>query len=86
MKNYDESDNPSNGWRCPELNEELLTERKKYIKELEAEGQLDPECLSCKSNYQTIMATGMTEFGPRHKASDSCESGKHKHCTCDTCF
>ena len=22
----------------------------------------------------------------RHDASDRCESGKHPHCTCDTCF
>lgn len=23
---------------------------------------------------------------PRHNASERCESGKHPHCTCDTCF
>lgn len=23
---------------------------------------------------------------PYHDASDRCESGKHPHCTCDTCF
>jgi hypothetical protein len=23
---------------------------------------------------------------PRHTPSDRCESGKHPHCTCDTCF
>jgi hypothetical protein len=23
---------------------------------------------------------------PPHTASDRCESGKHSHCTCDTCF
>jgi hypothetical protein len=23
---------------------------------------------------------------PYHEASDRCESGKHNHCTCDTCF
>ena len=25
-------------------------------------------------------------FGPRHEASPNCQSGKHSHCTCDTCF
>ncbi len=25
-------------------------------------------------------------FHPSHDASDRCESGKHNHCTCDTCF
>jgi len=23
---------------------------------------------------------------PPHTASDRCESGKHDHCSCDTCF
>ena len=23
---------------------------------------------------------------PRHEASSNCESGRHNHCTCDTCF
>ena len=27
-----------------------------------------------------------TEMFPPHDASDRCESGKHNHCTCDTCF
>jgi hypothetical protein len=26
------------------------------------------------------------EMGPRHQPSPRCESGKHPHCTCDTCF
>jgi hypothetical protein len=26
------------------------------------------------------------EFHPYHDASDRCQSGKHAHCTCDTCF
>lgn len=25
-------------------------------------------------------------FGPSHFASSNCQSGKHNHCTCDTCF
>lgn len=27
-----------------------------------------------------------SNFHPSHDASDSCESGKHNHCTCDMCF
>lgn len=23
---------------------------------------------------------------PRHTASERCESGRHNHCTCDTCY
>jgi hypothetical protein len=26
------------------------------------------------------------DFHPSHDASESCESGKRNHCTCDTCF
>ncbi len=26
------------------------------------------------------------DFHPPHDASPRCESGKHPHCTCDTCF
>jgi hypothetical protein len=25
-------------------------------------------------------------FHPSHDASESCKSGKHPHCTCDSCF
>ena len=25
-------------------------------------------------------------FHPSHDASSGCESGKHNHCTCDSCF
>jgi len=25
-------------------------------------------------------------FGPPHKPSSNCESGKKPHCTCDACF
>jgi hypothetical protein len=27
-----------------------------------------------------------SDFFPYHDASNFCESGKHNHCTCDTCF
>lgn len=26
------------------------------------------------------------KFHPAHDASPRCQSGKHSHCTCDTCF
>jgi hypothetical protein len=25
-------------------------------------------------------------YHPSHDASERCESGKHSHCSCDTCF
>lgn len=27
-----------------------------------------------------------SSFFPSHKANPGCESGKHTHCTCDSCF
>ncbi len=29
---------------------------------------------------------GDEDMMPPHDASPRCESGKHPHCTCDTCF
>jgi hypothetical protein len=29
---------------------------------------------------------GLNFFHPPHDASERCESGKHPHCSCDTCF
>lgn len=37
-----------------------------------------PDCQSCLS--QSIFG------GPDHEASPRCRSGRHAHCTCDTCF
>lgn len=31
-------------------------------------------------------AEGKIEIFPHHDASPRCQSGKHSHCTCDTCF
>jgi len=39
------------------------------------------ECKFC----DTMRQDGVT-FHPPHDASANCESGKHAHCTCDTCF
>ena len=38
-------------------------------------------CSACDT-----IKTAPSQFGPRHFASDRCESGKRNHCTCDTCF
>lgn len=39
------------------------------------------ECTTCDRER----AQG-NDFHPSHDASDRCESGKHAHCSCDTCF
>ena len=36
-------------------------------------------CAYCKAHASDAMM-------PHHDASPRCESGKHNHCTCDTCF
>lgn len=54
------------------------------IKRWESEGRLDPNCPSCKEFYTAAKPTSV--FAPNHKPSDRCESGKHPHCSCDTCF
>jgi hypothetical protein len=50
----------------------ILTDaRRKYV-----EG-----CTYCESIREDTHG-----WGPYHDASHRCESGKHPHCTCDTCF
>lgn len=39
------------------------------------------ECLTCAKERKKG-----NSFHPPHDASASCESGKHNHCSCDTCF
>ena len=39
------------------------------------------DCTFC----QKLIAEG-TSFAPPHDPSYGCESGKHTHCSCDTCF
>jgi len=39
------------------------------------------ECVYCDGER----AAG-NDFHPSHDASDRCESGRHSHCSCDTCF
>jgi len=55
---------------------------KEDITEWEAEGRLDPKCDSCRWAYEGKESP----FQPSHKANSACESGKHPHCSCDTCF
>lgn len=64
--------------------DETIFER---IARLEREGRLDPNCRGCAEHYRHYHA-GKTEppFAPPHKASETCRSGKHNHCTCDSCF
>jgi len=59
------------------------------IAQLENIGQLDPNCLDCKAYFYPRLREGMqfhNIFAPRHQAMLTCKSGKHNHCTCDTCF
>lgn len=37
-------------------------------------------CKSCES------IKARNGFGPDHDASEGCESGWYKHCSCDVCF
>lgn len=37
------------------------------------------QCVTCDAHRPGQMM-------PPHDASPRCESGKHSHCTCDTCF
>lgn len=38
-------------------------------------------CITCERE----METG-NSFFPSHNESSRCESGKHNHCSCDSCF
>ena len=39
----------------------------------------DDDCSMCAEGRKT-------GFAPAHYASIRCESGRHEHCSCDTCF
>lgn len=68
--------------------EHILLHVEDRIKELEKDGDLDPNCNGCKEFYEAIRNGKRYNdvFAPRHKAMESCKSGKYPHCTCDTCF
>lgn len=59
--------------------------REEQIARWERNGHLDQDCKGCAEFYSN---PGMPSevWAPRHKASPRCQSGKHPHCTCDTCF
>ena len=66
-----------------------MTEIETYIKELESKGWIEPNCKSCKAYFYPELQKGnkfSSIFAPGHKPSSRCESGKHPHCSCDTCF
>lgn len=61
------------------------------IAQMEADGNLDPHCPTCQAifypHYREKWLPGdLGPFAPPHKPSERCRSGKHPHCTCDTCF
>lgn len=53
---------------------QIITPRRRHKLEL---GQ----CVYCDREREQN-----NNFHPYHDASDHCKSGKHPHCTCDTCF
>ena len=60
-----------------------------YITKLQFDGMYDPECKMCKEIFLPAILNGKkisAVFAPSHKPSPRCRSGKHPHCTCDTCF
>ncbi len=60
-----------------------------YIKHLEDNGFICPDCMTCTREFYPEIKKGKNFsyiHAPSHKAKDRCESGKRNHCTCDTCF
>lgn len=51
------------------------------VARLERDGIIVRNCILCAPFFKNPDA-----MGPRHNASDGCESGKRNHCSCDTCF
>jgi hypothetical protein len=47
-------------------------------------GWIDPNCPGCEVFY-AAQDPAMV-FAPRHQAMGNCQSGKHSHCTCRSCF
>lgn len=57
------------------------------IRRLEKMGYLAPDCRTCQDDaYPALIAGKAFPFGPSHRASDRCLSGRRNHCSCDTCF
>lgn len=62
------------------------TEHAATLDRLVASGAVDLSCAACVPAVEQVLATGERPFGPRHRASQRCQSGRRDHCTCDTCF
>lgn len=78
-------DKTATGGEVLELNRSLCV----HLDDLEERGLLDLSCPGCASDYvyyKNVWPLGTSPFHPPHKASSLCESGKHPHCTCATCF
>jgi hypothetical protein len=52
---------------------------------LERQGAIRPDCRECQGAFYAAPDPA-NAFYPRHTAMPSCQSGRHPHCTCDTCF
>jgi hypothetical protein len=65
---------------CPFGTSETRQERLERLREL---GSYDPNCRYCDElrDHPTL-----SPFMPNHTALSSCRSGRHNHCTCDSCF
>lgn len=74
-------------WAAARANMPLPETRDEQVARWEANGLLDPTCATCQREvYARPDKMPSDVWMPRHKASASCQSGKHAHCTCDTCF
>jgi len=68
---------------------DMSVETYAYILRIENEGFIDRDCKMCQEVFIPRLINGahLSDIhAPSHKASRRCESGKHAHCTCDTCF
>jgi hypothetical protein len=63
----------------------MTLERDVAILRMTSTGSIDPDCETCQRFFLGEPDPAMV-FAPRHKASERCESGKHPHCTCDSCW
>lgn len=56
-----------------------LVESRARVRRYIDRGAWSPDCATC-------LREGPGAFMPRHTASEWCQSGKHIHCACSTCF
>jgi hypothetical protein len=61
------------------------TLRAAVIAAMEKQGAISPGCRECQQAFYAHQDPS-NAFYPRHTPMVSCQSGKHPHCTCDTCF